>query len=130
MNKKKILIVDDDVALSKLVKITLDETQRYETKIENHSSRALACTREFEPHLILLDVDMPGLDGGDVSRQIRSNASLRYTPILFFTSLVSQSEAGHGMVSRGGENFLAKPIDPTVLAQTIDNLLTKERITP
>jgi CheY-like chemotaxis protein len=128
MDKNKILIVDDDVALSKLVQITLEATRRYQTKIENNSSRALDSAREFKPNLILLDVDMPGLDGGDVARQIREDSSFRDTPIVFFTSLVSKREAGGGMISRGGENFLAKPVDSTVLTRCLESFFTRERM--
>ena len=125
MDKNKILIVDDDEGISKLVKIILDGTGLYETNVENRSNRALRSVSEFRPDLILLDVDMPGLDGGDVARQIRDDSSLRHTPVIFFTSLVSKSELGHGMISRGGENFLAKPVDPDVLVRCVNGLLSK-----
>lgn len=125
MHKNRILIIDDDEGLSKLVKIILDETGLYETKVENRSNRALRSASEFRPDLILLDVDMPGLDGGDVARQIRDDSSLRETPIIFFTSLVSRTEAGHGIISRGGENFLAKPVDPGLLVRCVHEVLTE-----
>ncbi len=129
MDKTKILIIDDDVGLSQLVQIMLDGTRLYETKVENRSNHALTSASEFRPDLILLDVDMPGLDGGDVARQIRDDSLLRQTPIIFFTSLVSQSEAGQAMLSRGGENFLAKPVDPSVLIRCIESVLTKTTTT-
>ena len=125
MDNIKILIIDDDAPLSKLVQIALDGTRLYETRVENRSHNALATARIFSPDLILLDVDMPGLDGGEVARLIRGDSSLRSIPIIFFTSLVSQSEAGGGMMSRGGENFLAKPVDSNVLIRSISNVLTE-----
>jgi CheY-like chemotaxis protein len=123
MNKPKILIVDDDLPLSRLVQISLEKTRLYQTRVENHSTRALRTTREFRPDLILLDIDMPVIDGGEVARQIRTDDSLRETPIIFFTSLLSQSEAGRGLVDRGGDHFLAKPIDAPVLIRSIESLL-------
>jgi CheY-like chemotaxis protein len=126
MDKSKILIVDDDIGLSKLVQIVLEKTRLYQTRVENHSQNALAAASEFRPDVILLDVDMPGLDGGEVARQIRNNSSLRDTPIVFFTSLVSPSEAGQTMVSRGGENFLAKPVEASVLIRCLENLLGQQ----
>lgn len=123
MSKPKILLVDDDLALSRLVQIALDKTRLYQTRVENHSTRALRATQEFKPDLILLDVDMPVMDGGEVARQIRANDSLRETPIIFFTSLLSRSETGQGLVDRGGEHYLAKPIDAPVLIRSIESLL-------
>lgn len=123
MNKTKILIVDDDAGLSKLVQIMLEKTRLYEARVENRSQNALRVARDFKPNLILLDVDMPGLDGGDVARQIRADSALQQTPVIFFTSIISRDEAGQGMVSRGGENFLAKPVDANVLIRSIESLL-------
>lgn len=122
-DKSKILIVDDDVSLSHLVQAMLAKTRLYEVQVENRSRQALSVVKAFQPDLILLDVDMPGLDGGDVARQIRADPSVSATPIIFFTSLISQSEAGQGLVDRGGDNFLAKPIDAPVLIRSIESLL-------
>ncbi len=124
MNKARILIVDDDLALSQLVQISLDRTRLYQTRIENRSTRAFSITQEFRPDLILLDVDMPVMDGGEVARQIRADESLCETPIIFFTSLVSQSEAGQGVIYRGGDRFLAKPIDAPILIGCIESVLS------
>lgn len=122
--KSKILIVDDDANLSRLVQAMLAQTRLYEVQVENRSRQAFAVVKSFKPDLILLDVDMPGMDGGDVARQIRADDSVRATPIIFFTSLVSQSEAGKGLVDRGGDNFLAKPIDAPVLIRCIESVLS------
>ena len=73
--------------------------------------------------MVLLDVDMPVMDGGEVARQIRADDSLRETPIVFFTSLLTQGEAGQGLVDRGGDHFLAKPINASVLIRSIGSLL-------
>ena len=122
-NKTKILIVDDDVSLSRLVQAMLTNTRLYEVKVENRSRQALAVVNEFRPDLILLDVDMPGMDGGDVARQVRADDSVRETPIIFFTSLLTQGESGKELVDRGGDHFLAKPIDAPILIRCIESLL-------
>lgn len=122
-DKIKILIVDDDVSISQLVQATLAKTRLYEVRVENRSRQALAVVKEFRPDLILLDVDMPGMDGGEVARQIRADESVRATAIIFFTSLLSQSEAGQALVERSGDQFLAKPIDPAVLIRSIESML-------
>ena len=123
MEKNRILIVDDDVHLSQLVALMLDKTGAYACLVENRSHQALATARKFRPDLVLLDVDMPGVDGGDVARQLRADSTLRDVPVIFFTSLVSPSESNRGMAISGGERFLPKPVDPAVLIQSIGEVL-------
>jgi DNA-binding response OmpR family regulator len=126
MTKPRILVVDDEPNLSGLVRLFLEKTQRFEVRVENRSALALSAAREFRPDMILLDVDMPGKDGGDVAREIRAEPALRGVPILFFTSLISHAEAGQHEVVRGGERFLAKPVDPKVLIAAVDRILVGE----
>jgi CheY-like chemotaxis protein len=125
MNKARVLIVDDEPALSTLVRISLEETGLYEVMVENLSDQALATARRFEPHLILLDVNMPGKNGGDVAADIRADGHLAKTPILFFTSLVSPEEAEERDPSGQGRRFLSKKADPAVLIRTITSVLTQ-----
>ena len=70
MSKTKILIVDDDARLSTLMR-TILERGGYEAREENRSFAALATARGFRPDLVLLDVDMPGKDGGTRSEERR-----------------------------------------------------------
>ena len=123
MNKRRILVVDDEPKLSELVRMFLERTQRFEVRVENRSAQALAAAREFRPEMILLDVDMPGKDGGQVARELKDDTTLRATPILFFTSLISHAEAGERETVRGGMRFLAKPVDPKILIDTVDRIL-------
>jgi CheY-like chemotaxis protein len=78
--------------------------------------------------MILLDVDMPGKDGGEVARELQSDPALSQKPVLFFTSLISHREAGTHEVERGGMLFLAKPVDPAVLIETVARLLGKDAV--
>ena len=73
MNTKRILVVDDEPSVTRSLKLNLENTMRYEVRIENDSSRVVAAAREFHPDLILLDVVMPGLDGCDVSARIHAD---------------------------------------------------------
>lgn len=128
MNKLRILVVDDDPKLSRLVKTILEKTGLYEVREENRSSAALTTGRAFIPDMILLDVDMPGKDGGDVARELQGDPTLSAKPVLFFTSLISHGEAGKHEVERGGMLFLAKPVDPAVLIETVGRILRQEPI--
>ncbi len=123
MDLPRILIVDDDIGLSRLVGLALEKTRLYEVRVENRSRQALACAREFRPHLVLLDVDMPGMDGGAVAAQLRADTSLGDLHIIFFTSLLSQNEGGQALSKRGGDLFLPKPIDTAALVSSIEIVL-------
>jgi CheY-like chemotaxis protein len=126
MIKPRILVVDDEPNLSGLVRLFLEKTQRFEVRVENRSALALSAAREFRPDMILLDVDMPGKDGGEVAREIQAEPALRGVPIVFFTSLISRAEAGERETVRGGMRFLAKPVNPKVLVETVDRVLAAE----
>lgn len=125
MNKPKILIVDDDARISGLMHAILEKKGNYEVREENRSFAALATAREFQPDLILMDVDMPGKDGGEVAVEMATDMHLSTTPILFVTSLVSRSATASGSTIIGGRQFLAKPVDPMSLLLTVRNLLGK-----
>ena len=123
MSKAKILVVDDDPKLSTLTRMVLEKTQIYEVREVNRPMQALAAAREFRPDAVLLDVEMPGKSGGEVACDLAADPGLRNVPIMFFTSLISRSEAGEREITRGGKSFLAKPIVPAVLLAAVGRLL-------
>ena len=110
MEKKRILIIDDEASFTRMVKLNLEKTGAFEVREENRATNAVAAARDFKPDLILLDVVMPAMDGGDVAAQIRNDRHLKGTPIVFLTATVSQREAGEGGLNSGGALFLAKPV--------------------
>jgi len=110
MEKKRILIIDDEASFTRMVKLNLEKTGAFEVREENRATNAVASAREFKPDLILLDVIMPAIDGGDVAAQIRNDRHLKGTPIVFLTATVSQREAGEAGLNSGGALFLAKPV--------------------
>src|SRR5471030_1699713 len=99
--KRRILIVDDEVQSTHLLKRILEKKRPYEVLIENDSRNALSVTVAFKPHLILLDVIMPHHDGGDVAIQIRHTPSVHDVPIVFISASARPIE---------GYPFLAKPV--------------------
>ena len=125
MSKRRVLIVDDDVNLSRLAGMILENSGKYEVLIVNHSARALAAAIQFQTEVMLLDVDMPGLSGGDLASAAALDSRLRDIPILFLTGLVRHEETTDGPVESGGMRFLAKPVDPAQLLAAVDALLPK-----
>src|SRR3982074_1648422 len=108
--KKRILVVDDQASDTRLLKLYLERTNDYVVKEENDAKAALSTAEEFKPDLILLDVMMPGVDGGELAARFQASAKLKAVPPVFLTAEVTKEEvnAGGGLV--GGVPFLAKPV--------------------
>lgn len=123
MDKKRILIIDDEASFTRMVRLNLEKTDKFEVKEENRAGHAVASAREFHPDLILLDVIMPTMDGGDIAATIRKDRNLKHVPIIFLTATVSQREAGTGGLSSGGSLFLAKPVSVDNLVKHIEDHL-------
>ena len=123
MNTKHILVVDDEPGVTRSLKINLESAGSYEVTTENHPAQVLATARRVRPDLILLDVMMPGVDGGNVAASIEADPLLRKTPVIFLTALVSNEETkGHEMEA-GDHTFIAKPVDMAELKQSIEDHL-------
>jgi len=122
---KRILMVDDEPAMTGVMRLVLENTGKYEVREENHSGNALDAAYEFKPDLILLDVMMPGLDGADVIYRLRDDPRLKDIPVVFHTATVRKLEldAHGGLIS--GYPFLAKPATAAQLLECIEkHLLT------
>jgi DNA-binding response OmpR family regulator len=119
--KKKILIVDDDESITRMLMLNLHHTGHYIVHVENDSAAAFPAARKFEPDLMILDVMMPGQDGGDLAARFRADSRFRSVPIIFLTAAVKPTESG----VHGGDLFLAKPVDPDVLIGHIEAQLKK-----
>jgi CheY-like chemotaxis protein len=120
---KKILAIDDEPGVTRLIKLNLEKTGAYEVFAVNEPESALAAAREFKPDLILLDVMMPNMDGGDIASQFESDSDLKAVPIVFLTAIVTKQEAGPGGLRSSGKRFLAKPISLEELIHAIEETL-------
>ncbi len=119
MPKKKILIVDDEAGLTRMVKLNLEGTGRYEVRTENKGSQALEAARAFQPDLVFLDIVMPDMEGSEVARQMQEDETLKNTVIVFLTAAVTAAEIGQkGLV--GGLPFIAKPANIKQLVECIE----------
>jgi two-component system, OmpR family, response regulator len=121
-SERRILIIDNDKNTSHLVKVLLEKTGRYLVLEEHNGARAHLTARNFRPDLILLDVVMPEIDGGEIAAQIQADPELHGTPIIFLTALVTRAEAKTGL-HIDGHPFLAKPINIQELISTIEGYL-------
>lgn len=123
MNKKKILVIDDESSITRLLKLNLERSGAYIVRTENEGLNAHATAREFKPDLILLDVMMPNSDGGDVAASLQADPLLRSVPIVFLTAAVKKDEieAKGGMI--GGFPYIAKPLNVQGVIEVIERTL-------
>lgn len=124
MDKKKILVIDDEAAITKLLKLMLERSGRYEVQVESEGAKAVSAAKIFRPSVILLDVNLPDLQGGDVAAALLDDPALKNIPIIFLTGMISQEELRSGMVI-GGRPTVSKPIDMDRLVECIEQNLPK-----
>ncbi len=121
----RVLLIDDEPAFTRMVKLNLEATGKYAVRVVNESPKAQEAANEFHPQIILLDVVMPEADGGDVAIQLRQHKVTQDTPIIFVSAMVSRKESGSGFYESGGEHFLAKPVTTELLSNAIESVLSK-----
>lgn len=121
--RPRILLVDDDTALTGSLQRFLEGTGRFEVRVENRAPHARASAREFEPDLILLDIVMPEMDGTEVAAQLRKDPRFKEIPIIFLTGLISSDEVGGKSREIGGHPFIPKPVEPKELVREIEHYL-------
>jgi CheY-like chemotaxis protein len=110
MKPRRILVVDDDIQATKIIKLGLERTGRYEVMELNNPGRAINAAHAFRPDLILLDVCMPCTEGVELAFQVRADQDLQTVPVVFMTSLVSEQEAVGDGTTDGAFHFVAKPL--------------------
>ena len=120
---KKILVVDDEQALTRMIKRNLERTGRFEVYTENRGCAAVATAKRVQPDLIILDVMMPDMQGDEVASAIEEEPELEGTPYVFLTAIVTRNEADATNGEIGGKRFLAKPVKLQDMLNTIDQVL-------
>jgi DNA-binding response OmpR family regulator len=120
--KKRILIAEDDAAISQLLLRAL--MQEYDIVLAKDGHEAVAQATKAHPHLLLLDIMMPGMDGLAVARQVRSLPGLSNVPIIFLTAKDSPMDVIQG-IQRGARHYLTKPFKLDDVRSKIKAILGK-----
>lgn len=131
MDTTRILIVDDEPDFTALLKANLEEVGNFEVMEVNDSSKALKAAREFMPELCVIDVVMPGLDGGDVVAQLRADPQLQHVSILMLTALVEENpDTADGETLTGGLPFVSKTSEFGTILSCIEKHIEEVRENP
>lgn len=120
VQKRRVLIIDDEVSFTRLLKLNLHHAGRYVAEVVNDPVQAVAMAHKFQPDVILLDVMMPGMDGGEVARRLRESPEFKETPIVFLTAAVKRHEIESHGGTLGGLPFAAKPLDIEEVLECLD----------
>jgi two-component system, cell cycle response regulator DivK len=119
---EKILIVDDDRASRDLIRAIL-KSVRCEIIEASHGQQALELLQQERPDLVLLDIDMPGLDGLAVVKKIRQDATFAHLSVVAVTAYAMEGD-GEKCMAAGFTAYLTKPVRAATLRQQVQQLLS------
>lgn len=120
MDKKKILLVDDEKDLVEMVTLRL-KAYGYEVISAYDGQEALDKARREKPDLIILDILLPKLDGYKVSRMLKFDEKYKNIPIIMLTSRAREEDVKLGYET-GADDYITKPFEPQVLLDKIKKL--------
>jgi DNA-binding response OmpR family regulator len=125
VNKQKILIVDDDANIAELISLYLNK-ECYDTEIAADGEQALEKFKTYEPDMILLDLMLPGIDGYQVCREIRSRSQ---TPIIMLSAKGEVFDKVLGL-ELGADDYMEKPFDSKELVARVKAVLRRTHQQP
>jgi DNA-binding response OmpR family regulator len=124
MSAKKILIVDDEVDSVETIRFLL-EREGNSVLVSRDGEDALNQARRENPHLIILDIMLPKLDGYKVCMQLKSDKRYKQIPILMLTAKAQQKDKILGMEA-GADEYIIKPFDLAAFIEKVKTYLRKE----
>jgi two-component system, OmpR family, response regulator len=110
MRRNKVILGVDDQVENLLVLQAVVESAGYTFRSAPSGAECIALVKLTTPHLILLDIEMPDMDGFETCRRLRTVWTVRQTPIAFLTGRKSAEDVKHGLAA-GGNDFIVKPFD-------------------
>lgn len=123
MNKQKILIVDDDENIAELISLYLNK-ECFDTKMVYNGEEALTAFDSYQPNLVLLDLMLPGIDGYQVCREIRSKST---TPIIMLSAKGEVFDKVLGL-ELGADDYIMKPFDSKEMVARIRAVLRRHQV--
>lgn len=117
----KILVIEDDPNILKLISHTL-RREGYEVITASDGSEGLRKVIESHPHLVVLDISLPGLDGYQVCHQLRSEQTTSHLPVIMVTAMSRPSDQRRGF-ENGADDYLPKPFMLSELVTRVQSLL-------
>lgn len=125
MNKEHVILIVDDEPdnLTEIVEILESEEPHYELLQAFGGEKALEITRERIPDLVVADWEMPGMDGIDLIKAIKSDSSISDIPVIMFTGVMTSSQNLDTALKSGAADYIRKPIDVIELRARVRSML-------
>jgi DNA-binding response OmpR family regulator len=123
MSKGRILVVEDDFDISNMLRIYFSG-QGYDVQVAPRGGDALALTRQQLPHLIILDIMLPDMDGYAVCKELRTTTRTSHIPIIFLTQRDERSDKIAGL-ELGADDYITKPFDIEELKLRVQNAIAR-----
>jgi CheY-like chemotaxis protein len=124
MTNEPILVVDDNPLNLKLARLLL-AVEGYQVRTAEHAATALAVLETFHPRLILMDIQLPGMDGLELTRRLRADPSLNDVVILAVTAYALEADEQKAL-DAGCDGYVAKPMDTRSLPNVVRAYLDRE----
>lgn len=118
--RKKVMIVDNDIDVTRMVENALVKTGNYNVISVNEPATAIGVARKYQPDLMLLDVVMPGVQGPEIAAQLSHDNDLKDIPIIFLSGLLDRKDTGETGKQIGRYMCLAKPFKAEDLIACIE----------
>jgi diguanylate cyclase (GGDEF)-like protein len=126
MAKSRILLIEDDRAFSRIVKTGLERIGAHKVVIENDGAKGFRTAKKERPDLVLLDINMPGMDGMILRKKLAGDASTAGIPVIFLTGRGKVSEKVSGL-GTGVDDYIVKPVALKELSARIGSVLKRRR---
>ena len=123
MSPGRMMIVEDDPDISNMLRIYFQQ-EGYEVAVAQRGEDALEMCRQQLPHIIVLDIMLPDMDGYDVCRELRGNLRTSHIPIIFLTQKDERSDKIHGL-ELGADDYITKPFDLEELKLRVKNAMAR-----
>lgn len=123
MNNARLLIVEDDSDIAVMLKLYFSN-KGYNVEIAPRGMDALEKTRSLMPHLIVLDIMLPDIDGYEVCRQLRTHTRTSHIPVIFLTQKDERSDRLTGL-ELGADDYITKPFDIEELKLRVQNAIAR-----
>ena len=125
MKQRNVLIVDDNPMNMKLVRVLLTG-EGYQVRTAADALEALDILKEWRPLLILMDIQLPGIDGLELTRRLKADPGTEQIIIIGLTAYAMKGDEGR-ILAAGCDAYIAKPIDTRTLPDVIATLIEKNR---
>ena len=124
MERKKILVADDEKDYADLIKLVL-EPEGFEVRLTDNGVSAIKALKEYRPDIVILDVNMPQMDGFETLRKIRKDPEFSHLPVIFLTVRKSDSAKVRGLDVEGSDDYIVKPFKPRELTVRVKAVLRR-----